>query len=72
METKQTKQTKPEEAPVEKEDICPETDPEHGDLTPAYTMWYSRNHTRVEFHAKYGDRLNLIPDEIRARLGGIA
>lgn len=41
----------------------PATDPEHGDMTPAFAYWYAGNHSKEQFMEKYGTRLHLLPEE---------
>ena len=46
----------------------PETDPEHGDLTPAFARWYLDTKSAAEFIAKYGGRIDQLPADLVARL----
>lgn len=43
---------------------CPETQPELGDLTPAYVAWYKAHHTEDEYLEKYAGRLDIAARQV--------
>lgn len=47
---------------------APSTDPEHGDLTPAFVQWYLTQRSAYDFIAKYGERLHRLPADVVERL----
>lgn len=60
--------SEPETADAPWGDAEPETDPEHGDLTPAFARWYLHTKSAAEFIAKYGARIDQLPADVVARL----
>ena len=47
---------------------CPDTDPELGDLTPAYVGWFKDNHEAEEYIRKYAGRMEIA----ERQRGGVA
>ena len=47
---------------------CPDTDPELGDLTPAYVGWFKDNHEADEYIRKYAGRMEIA----ERQRGGVA
>ena len=43
---------------------APMTDPEHGDLTPAFARWFLSANGREAFNEKYAGRFDLLPADL--------